>query len=203
MKTIFLIDGFNLYHALDREQRYHRFKWLSLTRLVSAYLDPGDTLDQIYYFTALAYWNPGKVARHKIYIKAQENEGVKVLYGQFKERDKYCKLCRGTFKTHEEKQTDVKIALSLMAFALGDDGYDKAILISGDTDLTPAIQIIRQVFPQKLIGAVIPIGRRSENLKKVVSFHRKMKFVHLQNSRLNDRIELSDGTTLECPPSWK
>ena len=43
-------------------------------------------------FTAFATWDPGKVARHKLFIRANENAGVSVIYGEFKRKDKYCKL---------------------------------------------------------------------------------------------------------------
>jgi uncharacterized LabA/DUF88 family protein len=74
----------------------------------------------------------------------------------------------------EEKQTDVNIALKLFEPAV-QDGYDKAMIISGDTDLLPAAKTVRSIFPFKSIGVVIPIGRSSEDFKKNADFHFKMK----------------------------
>jgi uncharacterized LabA/DUF88 family protein len=150
----------------------------------------------------LAFWNPDKVRRHRIFIRAQEYEGVKVIYGEFKRKDKFCNLCRRTFTTFEEKQTDVNIALTLFRLAM-EDKYDKAIVVSGDTDLAPSIREVRSVFPSKPIGVVIPMARRSDYLKRVANFHHKMKEQHLRTSLLNDPFTAPDGTVLNCPPNWK
>jgi len=202
-KIFFLVDGFNLYHALDYQAIYRKYKWISLTKLCGCYVtDRRDCISGIEYFTALATWDPGKLARHNIFIKAQENEGVKIFYGQFKSRDHRCKACGATFKKFEEKETDVNIALRLFQLAV-QDRYDKAIIVSGDTDLLPAIKAVRTTFPAKEVGVVIPIGRASEDLKKHTDFHYRMKEKHLSSCRYSDTITLADGSTLACPPNWK
>jgi uncharacterized LabA/DUF88 family protein len=81
--------------------------------------------------------------------------------------------------------------------------YDKAILISGDTDLIPAVKAVQKTFPAKKIGVVIPIGRASEDLKAQTDFHHKMKVQHLMSSMFSDPLLLADGSSLACPPSWK
>jgi len=207
-RIVFLVDGFNLYHALDyspnasHPKRYNRYKWLSLTKLARAYITAKDTIAGIYYFTTLATWDPNKVARHKLFIKANELEGVQVVYGEFKRKQKHCNLCHRYFWTVEEKQTDVNIALKLFQLAV-QDVYDKAIIISGDTDLLPSVKAVQATFPTKTIGVVIPIGRASEDFKNNADFHFKMKEHQLQASRFPDTILLKDGSKLECPPSWK
>jgi hypothetical protein len=93
-KIFFFVDGFNLYHALDYldapvrdHDRYHKYKWISLMRLCNCYVrEKDDSVAAVLYFTALAFWNPDKLSRHKIFIKAQENEGVTIVYGEFKRR---------------------------------------------------------------------------------------------------------------------
>jgi uncharacterized LabA/DUF88 family protein len=207
-RIVFLVDGFNFYHALDHNpsgpnpKRYNKYKWLSLTKLARAYLTSQETIAGIYYFTTLATWDPGKVARHKLFIRANEMEGVHVVYGEFKRKQKRCNLCHKYFWTVEEKQTDVNIALKLFQLAV-QDVYDKAIIISGDTDLLPAVKAVQATFPTKSIGVVIPIGRASEDFKKHADFHFKMKEHQLQASRFPDMIVLRDGSTLVCPPAWK
>lgn len=207
-RIVFLVDGFNLFHALDHSpsgpnpKRYNRYKWLSLTKLARAYVTSRDTIAGVYYFTTLATWDPGKVAKHKLFIRANELEGVQVVYGEFKRKQKRCNLCHKLFWTVEEKQTDVNIALKLFQLAV-QDVYDKAIIISGDTDLLPAVKAVQSTFPIKSIGVVIPIGRASEDFKKHADFHFKMKEHQLQASRFLDIITLSGGGTLVCPPTWK
>jgi uncharacterized LabA/DUF88 family protein len=202
-RIVFLIDGFNLYHALDYRREYHKYKWINLAKLSKCFVtDKKDSLAAIYYFTTLATWDPGKVSRHRLFIKAQEAEGVNVVYGEFKRKDRYCPLCRRHFRSVEEKQTDVNIAIYLFRLAVA-DSYDKAIIISGDTDLTPAVKAVQATFPMKPIGVVLPIGRASEDFKQTADFHYKMKERHLQTSRFDDTVVLADGTPLSCPPNWK
>jgi len=202
-KVYFLVDGFNLYHALDTNPSWHKFKWLSLKRLAQCYILGSDTIEGIEYFTTLATWDPVKVARHRLYIKANEDEGATVTYGEFKRKDRRCHLCKKVFRTFEEKQTDVNIALRLFELAV-QDRYDKAVIVSGDTDLLPAVKAVQRTFPAKKIGVVIPIGRASEDFKRQADFHHKMKVTHLMAARYPDRLILRDGVTaLDCPPTWR
>ena len=201
-KVYVFIDGFNSYHALDAVPAYHRFKWTNLYKLAKAYLLGSDTLEGVEYFTTLATWDAGKVARHTLFIRANEEQGVVVTYGEFKRKERYCTLCKGKFLSREEKQTDVNIALRLLELAV-QGRYDKAIIISGDTDLIPAIKVVHRTFPQKKVGVVIPIGRASEDLKNQADFHHKMKVLHLASSRFEDEHRMRDGSVLSCPPSWR
>lgn len=199
-KVYAFIDGFNLYHALDAPA-YRKFKWISLTKLMRCYLMAGDTLEGIEYFTTLATWDPAKVIRHRLFIRVNEEQGVSVTYGEFKRKDRYCTLCKRRFISREEKQTDVNIALRLLELAV-QDRYDKAIIVSGDTDLIPAIKAVHRTFPHKQMGVVIPIGRASEDFKNQADFHHKMKLHHLVSSRLDNNHTLSDGSIVSCPANW-
>ena len=205
----FFVDGFNLYHAIaylksaKDHQRFCKYKWMSLAQLARCYVtDKADTITGINYFTTLATWDAGKVARHMLFIKAQEAEGVTVVYGEFKRKDRFCQLCHRRSISVEEKQTDVNIALRLFQLAV-QDRYDTAIIISGDTDLLPAVKAVQTTFPKKKIGVVIPIGRASEDFKQQTDFHYKMKEKHLASSVLPDPLTLADGTVLHCPATWK
>jgi uncharacterized LabA/DUF88 family protein len=126
-RIFFFVDGLNLYHAFDRQERYRKYKWISVAKLCKCYVtDKRDSISGIEYFTALAIWDLGKVARHNLFIKAQENDGVETVYGEFKIRDRKCRICKKDYKSPEEKQTDVNIALRLFELAIK-DRYDKAI----------------------------------------------------------------------------
>ena len=199
-KTIFFIDGFNLYHSIANKS-FNKYKWLDLSELVKKYVTKSELIENIYYFTALTTWSPDKVKRHQIFIRAQESRGVKIIYGEFKRRDKKCPLCHRTFTTFEEKQTDVNIAINLFKLAIKDK-YDKAYIISGDSDLIPSINAVKMTFPHKKIGVIIPIGRRAELLKHTCDFHMKMKEKHLSSSMLPNEIKLKNNQILLRPSSW-
>ena len=126
IKTVsYFIDGFNVYHALENNPSFHKYKWLNYDKLTKCFLPPKTNKTQIifsdiYYFSALTYWNVDKMLRHKNYIKALENVGVEFIRGNFREVDKLCLKCNKYYKTHEEKQTDVNIAIYLFELAYVD-----------------------------------------------------------------------------------
>jgi uncharacterized LabA/DUF88 family protein len=207
-KICFFVDGFNLYHALDYFKdggdplRYRKYKWLNLHKLASLFVGRLDTLEQVSLFTAFAMWDPGKVARHKLFLRANENVGVNVVLGEFKRKSKHCTICKKHYTGFEEKQTDVNIAVQLFQSAYLDK-YDRAVLLSGDTDLIPAIKAVRASFPHKKIGVMLPIGRSSNDLVKQTDFRYKMRETHLISSRFPDQIILPDKSVLDCPANWK
>jgi uncharacterized LabA/DUF88 family protein len=199
-KIIFFIDGFNLYHAIAN-QEYQKYKWLDLDQLANHFINRFEKIETIYYFTALTHWNQDKVKRHNLYIKAQEAVGVKTVYGEFKKKTKRCRICHQVYETYEEKQTDVNIAIYLFRMAI-EDKYDKAFIISGDSDLIPSILAIKESFPHKEIGVIIPIRGKAFELKNVCDFHIQMKEKHLKMNQFPDEIRLPDNTFLTRPPSW-
>ncbi|MCK5267950.1 MAG: NYN domain-containing protein [Spirochaetes bacterium] len=201
-KTSIFIDGFNLYHALIANSNYSIYRWLDLSKLTNCFVMKKDTIADIYYFTALAAWSSSKVKKHKTLIKALELKGIKTVYGEFKRKDRKCRICKKSYQTFEEKQTDVNIALQLFQDAILDK-YDKAIIVSGDSDLIPSIKAVQHNFPKKSIGVVIPIGGRSEALKNTCDFHIKMKIMHLQSSRFPNEIDLGNGYKISCPIEWR
>ncbi len=81
--------------------------------------------------------------------------GVKPVMGKFKTKDRKCRKCRYKWTGHEEKETDVNIALAMLNLAYKNE-YDHAFLISNDSDLAPAIHMVRANFPEKLITTSVP-----------------------------------------------
>jgi uncharacterized LabA/DUF88 family protein len=203
-RVMFFIDGFNVYHALADKKAYRKYLWLDYSALANCFVSPKDKIVDIFYFTAYATWNPKKVARHKMLVTAWRMKGIEPVFGRFKLKDKNCPLCKKTYQTYEEKESDVNIAIKLFQAAINND-FDTAILISGDSDLLPAVNAVKQTFPAKQIGVIIPIGRSSFDLKNACDFHMKVKQKHLKSSQLPDKIVLdaSKGTTIERPPHWK
>jgi uncharacterized LabA/DUF88 family protein len=199
-KVIFFIDGFNLYHSLANK-RFNKYKWLDLRGLAKKFITKKENIEEIYYFTALTTWSQNKMNRHKLYIKALELQGINIVYGEFRKVDKKCPICYHTYSTFEEKRTDVNIAIYLFRLAI-QDKFDKAYILSADSDLIPSIEAIKKLFPHKQIGIIIPIYRPAELLKQTCDFHMKIKEKHLKNSMLPDIIPLNDGKKLIRPKTW-
>jgi hypothetical protein len=102
----------------------------------------------INYFSAYAHWRPGAMSRHQEYVKALEATGVTPILGHFKDKDRECFKCGATWVAHEEKETDVSIRITMLNDAYKGK-YDRAYLITRDSDLMPAIKMVRAEFPKR------------------------------------------------------
>ncbi len=196
------VDGFNLYHAIDK-LKDNRLKWLDLCKLVHNFLDPKvHKLDTVFYFSAYATWKSEAYSRHIAYVKALRISGVRTVMGQFKAKDRSCNKCKSKWMAHEEKETDVNIALSLLDDAY-QDNYDEAIIISQDSDLFPAIKLVQQRFPEKTIKIITPPNmRHSKEMAKIVD-HKKLaqiKPIHVQRSLFPEQIKDEEGKIVVSRP---
>ena len=141
-------------------------------------------------------------SRHKRLVKVQEANGVVVIRGKFTMRHRVCRNCNDRIPLPEEKRTDVNIAVQLLQRAYRDE-YDKAIIITGDSDMVPAIVAVRESFPGKKVGVIPPIGRRAEEIEKAAHFKSQMTENDLRDSMLPDPVVMPDGQLLTCPIEWK
>ena len=88
------------------------------------------------------------MSRHQEYVKALEATGVTPILGHFKDKDRECFKCGATWVAHEEKETDVSIRITMLNDAYKGK-YDRAYLITRDSDLMPAIKMVRAEFPKR------------------------------------------------------
>lgn len=213
-RVLAFIDGFNLYHALDKYDRginlaekakYQNYKWLCLTSLVRVFLKPNDeVLAGVEYFTSYPNWNDAKRLRHATYVSAQINKGVHVIFGEFKQKTITCRAaCMQDFRTNEEKQTDVNITTAMIDMQ---DRYDKLILLTADSDQVPALKLVRKLYPAKILALLPPIGRNSNELRKECSEGFQMTEAHLIACQLPNPLPIVKGGVQTCalnkPPTW-
>lgn len=156
-RVIVYIDGFNLYHAINDLRRPH-LKWVCLRALAESLLRGNEALKAVKYFSAYATWMPDRFARHRAYTEALVSRGVILHMGQFKEKPRKCLSCGARWIGHEEKETDVQIAVHMVADALKGE-VDRLIVISADTDLAPAIKMIAANAPQCEVFVAAPPRR--------------------------------------------
>jgi len=97
--------------------------------------------------------------------------------------------------------TDVNIASQLIKDAFTNE-FDKAIIVSGDADLVPPINIIKQYFPNKLIGFYFPPKRHSMHLSSIADFSATIGKKKLKSCQLPISITKPDGYELQKPPTW-
>ena len=173
-RCVFLVDGLNLYHsALDAERVTGRpLRGLDVSALCRSYLHalPGrSSLSSIMYFSAVAHHRElrrhGTVARQVAYFKALEGTGVQLHLGQFKAKTQVCPLCGGKFVGWEEKETDVAIGATLLELICR-DMCETAVLVTGDTDLVPAMRAARRLDPAKHLVALQPYRRVNRELSR-------------------------------------
>lgn len=195
------IDGFNLYHALDENKPFHQFKWLNLRRLIELFLRARDTLADVFYFTTLASWDLSKVQRHSLYIKVLESLNVKLVHGKFRKEHERCKICNNRYNVYREKETDVNIAVQVLEQAKS-DSYDRAIILTGDSDQVPLIKTFKRMYKDKEIGVITPPNRHNKALIAEAKFHHKIDRMHLLSARFPDNMTLADGTAVQCPQEW-
>jgi len=62
--------------------------------------------------------------------------------------------------------------------------------VSADTDLIPAIDMVRMRFPKKHVVSVLPIGKKTENaeIRDACNSVRKMTEMHLLESQMPEVV---------------
>ncbi|HEX8875313.1 MAG TPA: NYN domain-containing protein [Phycisphaerales bacterium] len=156
-RVIVYVDGFNLYRgALQNGPD----KWLDLERYFRI-LRRADDLRGIHYFTAIVR-SPDSARNQTEYLRAlATTEIVSIQLGSFRMKDVVCRVdgcCHGgsrRFAVPSEKRTDVQIALQLFEDAV-EDRADIFVLVSGDSDLVPAVRRIRSRAPKKRVVVYVP-----------------------------------------------
>ena len=195
------VDGFNLYHAIDDLRKPH-LKWVDLWALADSLVYPDETLVAVNYFSAYATWRPAKYARHRKYVEGLERHGVKAFMAHFKSKQRKCLRCNATWTSHEEKETDVHIALRVLADAV-DDVFDRAIIISADSDLVPVLAMLLDRYPEKRILVATPPGRFAigRDLRQRANFEMEITKGRIAKCLLPGEICVADGEVIVTRPT--
>jgi len=208
-----LVDGFNLYHSLRevRRQGGPDCRWLDIRSLCESLLHTigdGAEIADLQYFSALAHHmeavRPGTVARHERYISALRSTGVSVRLGVFKPKDiRYSSpTCDVRLRRHEEKETDVAIASAIVETA-ATRRHAAVALVSGDTDLLPALRTARRVRPEVRLYCLFPPHRANRAFRTVVDADFKISPRKLAEHLLPDPVIGAHGLTLARPAEWR
>lgn len=197
----FYIDGFNLYHALLKFKD-DKVKWLDLELLCHRIIAPRtEQIQGIHYFSAYADWLPDPVSRHKEYVKALEARGVVCVMGHFKKKDRECFKCKSKWVGHEEKETDVSIGVTLLNDAYK-DRFHRAYLVTRNSDLMPAVKMVRAEFPKKEIVTVAPpLMAHSQDLLAVCHSKKKITPAQVRACLFPKTVLNLDGSTAANRPA--
>jgi uncharacterized LabA/DUF88 family protein len=199
------IDGLNLYFSL-KENNWKKYYWLDIEKLVTQFLRPGHELYQIKYFTSMVLTPLDKKQRQMSYLNAlQTSEKTKIICGRFQYNKKRCLFCGKSIPDIREKKTDVNIATHMLFDGM--QGNCEALyLITGDSDFSPAVEVIKQL-PYKpymyLICPPKPLGskkyRISKELIKTTGDHRFITEKDLKFSLFPDPFITKFGKAIRCP----
>lgn len=212
-RTAFLIDGFNLYHSAksasqDLGLNGAGARWLNIHSLCRSYLHAiggNAQIAGIHYFSALAKhieaFKPDVVKRHLLYIECLKAVGISVELSRFKKKHIACSNCNQKIKRYEEKETDVALAAKLFEVLIADQ-CDTVMLMTGDTDIVPAVKTAQRLFPNKKIGFLLPYKRHNQELVKLSSLHIEIKKDAYPKHQFPDPFVTPSGKSLSKPLSW-
>lgn len=202
-RVITYIDGFNLYFGL-REAKLDRFRWLNVEALALNLLKSHQQLIAVKYFTAMVKGpDRKKVQRQKSYTDALAVQpNLHIVWGRYvKRHNSKCLKCGRSSTRWEEKMTDVNIAAHLSSDA-HTNRLDKALLITGDSDLAAAVDLIRSETGKKVI-VIFPPKRKSVDLEAVADASFELNRGKIARSLLPNPVRLPDGSEVTCPESWR
>ncbi len=206
------IDGFNLYHAIKDLQKPH-LKWLNVKRLAHLLIKKNtQEIAIVRYFSAYGnhYSNTNlvhRLTRHRSYVKALEAKGVDVQIGNFAKRDMQYSSGRSTYyrakwRRYEEKQTDVGIAVHLVNDAHM-NRFDRALVISLDTDMLPAFKIMQAEFQNKPLVCVAPPSRpHHRDIQNLGIELASIKASQLEKSLFGKRVVLGGRVVARRPKAY-
>ncbi len=200
-RIIAYVDGFNLYFGI-REAGFDSYRWLNVKDLVLSLLKPHQELIAVKYFTSRVSQNPDKQKRQSTYIDALESVGVQIFYGNYQDGTQECKRCGHQWRTAKEKMTDVNIATAIIVDAFKDE-YDMAMLISGDSDLTPPIREVHKHFKDKRVFVAFPPKRHNSSMSIVAKGSETIGRKKLLLAQFDEEVISKTGYKLKIPTSWK
>ena len=207
-RTIVYVDGFNLYYGAVRGTPY---KWLDLQKFFQL-IRQHDDIVAIKYFTAMVM-GPTEPNQVRFLAALATRPLIQTILGSFKQKRVRCSFAQCSmpvnpprfFEVYEEKRTDVNIAVYML-----DDAYQNAcdnfVLVSGDSDLVPAVRMIRHRFPTKRIivyvPAQVPQRGAAVELRTAAHTHRLLPLNLLAHAQFPAQVPDGAGGFIAKPIAW-
>lgn len=205
-RAIVYVDGFNLYYGAIKGSSD---KWLNLEKYFRC-VRQADDVEQVYFFTAMV--DGASLQNQQTYLQAlATTPSVRIVLGKFKFKDVDCRVsgcCHGgakRFRVKTEKRTDVNIALQLFEDAM-EDRADVLVIVSGDSDLVPAVHRVRNRFPSKRVVVYVPARDPDRSaaveLRTAAHSHRDLPLNILKLCQFPPTLPDGSGGVIMKPPSW-
>ena len=171
------MDAFNWYSGIF--QHHPAWKWLNVQSFFKA-LRLDEEVVTVKFFTTLV--DPLKNVstrrdRQKRYIRRALGTlpKVKIILGKYQERTVTCQardcMRRLEYQVPEEKKTDVNMAVNLLEDSVR-ELTDSMVIVSGDSDLEPAVEWVRRNYPHVRITVYIPVLEDERQQRRNDNYHR-------------------------------
>jgi uncharacterized LabA/DUF88 family protein len=194
------VDGFNLFYGI-KDRGWKHLYWIDPHKLAVELAPQDSDVVSVKYFTARVKVPDEKRDRQNRFLDAVGTGDAEIIQGKFSRRERCCRNCGQSWTTHEEKMTDSAIASHLVADAFLDQ-FDTALLIGGDTDIVPAIRMVRTHFPRKTILAWYPPRRRNDAVGNLCDGHGTINLNHLTAALMPESVTVSEGVIVQRPETW-
>jgi uncharacterized LabA/DUF88 family protein len=182
---------------------WRKYYWLDMVKFAEHLLRPHQELIEVNYFSAL-HTNIDKSRRQDAFFQANKLSSKFILHlGKYLTKNIECRFCKKIIYSFEEKETDVRIATSMLADACY-KRCDLSLLISADSDIVPTIERIKEHNPKHKIVTYFPPNRTSFNLKRLSNGTKVLSNRALYESCMfPEKVTLPDGYELHRPDKWK
>jgi hypothetical protein len=165
---------------------------------------PHDQVLAVGYFTAEVKDDPDGLARQRAYLAALKAHctTVEIVLGRYQTKRMTCRQCGSAWTSYEEKETDVNIAVALVADAAA-AASDIALIVSADSDLCPAIRTARAINPRRRMIAAFPPRRSSFEIRSLIRKPFTLAAADIRNSLLPEVVtDPATGHVHKRPGKW-
>jgi len=100
----------------------------------------------------------------------------------------------------EEKGSDVNLASYLLLDGFVGD-YEKALVVSNDSDLIEPISIVRDVLKLP-VGVAIPDPKTRQSALSSATFYKRIRKRHLEEAQFPETVTDGNGRSVHRPPAW-
>lgn len=226
------IDGYNFYYPMmhkirdSNSKRRKEHQRCNFRTLFSHFLKKWEILNRVYFFTAYKKWDKVGKKNQLTYISALNHYAISSVlwnyqyktFAYLKKKNKVttirywwkenCKhhLDMLWYKGYEEKETDVKMSVTIVADAFKND-FDHAYIVSWDSDIIPAIETVRahiksNVLPKKEFSSILVPWTKWYKIRKQCDHVYEIWGKHMEASIMPHRIDLKRGKSIEIPQEW-
>lgn len=203
------VDGYNWYHAIFRFRP--EWKWLNIQSFFE-YLRSRENVTAVKVFSAMVVNEPDARYRQETYFKALRTlPKLKIILGLFQPREVTCRAdCRKKYYVQEEKKTDVNMTVELMADAISDSCPDRICIVTGDSDIQPAVEWIAKNRPRVKITVYVPALPADQATRRIDYYKTRglpvdcvfLPVDSIKDHQFKGAVKVGVGQFVSRPTSW-